>query len=450
MSSEVAVSVKGLGKCYHIYDKPRHRLKQALFRGRRRFFREFWALRDVSFDLRRGDVVGIIGRNGSGKSTLLQLIADTLTPTEGEITLNGRVTALLELGAGFNPEFTGRENVFLNGSIMGLDREEVAARYDEILAFAEIGEFIEQPVKTYSSGMFVRLAFAVAAHLDPDILIVDEALSVGDIRFQRKCFRKLEDLKSNGVTIMFVTHSTELVVNHCNHAVCLEKGRVRAVGAPRDVVNAYLDTLFGEGDDAGERIKRAGGGEPRGQGGEGGAPELNEDPGVDGCRKRRTYNPEEYRWGDRRAEIIDYLLIADGRVDPVTCPRSGPVEILMRVHFHEALNGVIYGLTVKTLDGTTVYASNTELKAVPVSTPAAGEAAEVRFAFTPALLPGDYFVSLGVAVEDPQQGTVAVDRRYDMVHIHIADVYDAFGIAELGMTIEERSADDAGGGGEPR
>lgn len=444
MSSDIAVSVQGLGKCYHIYEKPRHRLKQALFRGRRRFFREFWALKDVSFELRRGDIVGIIGRNGSGKSTLLQLIADTLTPTEGEIALHGRVTALLELGAGFNPEFTGRENVFLNGSIMGLSREQVAARYDEILAFAEIGEFIDQPVKTYSSGMFVRLAFAVAAHLDPDILIVDEALSVGDIRFQRKCFRKLEDLKSRGITILFVTHSTELVVNHCNHALCLERGRVRAIGKPRDVVNAYLDTLFGDGDAQPQRPAKEAV-TPGGQGGEGGGPDMNDDPQIDGGRRRRTYNPEEYRWGDRRASIIDYLLVAGDHVDPVSCPRDGQIEITMRVHFHADVRDVIYGLTIKTLDGTTVYASNTELKAVAVRNRRAGESVVIRFAFTPALVPGDYFVSLGVAAEDPEKGTVAVDRRYDMVHLNIADVYDAFGIAELGLSIQESETPARGG-----
>src|SRR5829696_2572400 len=189
---EVAISVRGAGKMHRIYDRPQDRLKQMLWRGRRQYGREFWALRDVSFELRRGEMMGIIGRNGSGKSTLLQIIAGTLTPSEGEVTVNGRVAALLELGSGFNPEFTGRENVFLNGSILGISREEIQQRFDDIAAFADIGGFIEQPVKTYSSGMLVRLAFAVQASIEPDVLIVDEALAGGDVFFRQKCYRRLE------------------------------------------------------------------------------------------------------------------------------------------------------------------------------------------------------------------------------------------------------------------
>ena len=185
------IRVENLSKCYQIYDKPQHRLWQGLFRGRKQFFREFWALKDVSFEVRRGETVGIIGRNGSGKSTLLQMICGTLTPTSGTIDVRGRVGALLELGAGFNPEFTGRENVYMNGSILGLTREEIDARYEDIVAFADIGQFIDQPLKTYSSGMYVRLAFAVIANIEADVLVIDEALAVGDAFFVQKCMRFL-------------------------------------------------------------------------------------------------------------------------------------------------------------------------------------------------------------------------------------------------------------------
>ena len=240
MSSEVVVRTHELGKCYHIYDRPSDRLKQTLFRGRRQFYREFWALRGVSLEVSKGQSVGIIGRNGSGKSTLLQLLAGTLTRTTGDISIHGRVSALLELGTGFNPEFTGRENVFLNGAILGISREEMESRFDAIARFADIGDFIDQPTKTYSSGMLVRLAFSVSINVDPEILIVDEALAVGDAGFKFKCLERLEDLTASGVTLLFVSHSTEEVKTFCNHAMYLEGGVVKARGSPEEVTELYL------------------------------------------------------------------------------------------------------------------------------------------------------------------------------------------------------------------
>ena len=220
MCSELAIRVEHLSKCYQIYERPQDRLKQSLWRGRRQFFREFWALRDLSCTLRRGETVGVIGRNGSGKSTLLQMICSTLTPTAGTIHVNGRVAALLELGAGFNPEFTGRENVRMNAALLGLTPSEIDARLPAILAFADIDDFVDQPVKTYSSGMFVRLAFAVIAHVDADILIIDEALAVGDGFFTQKCMRFLREFRENG-TLLFVSHDTSAVLNLCDRALWL-------------------------------------------------------------------------------------------------------------------------------------------------------------------------------------------------------------------------------------
>ncbi|MCW2278996.1 ABC transporter ATP-binding protein [Heliophilum fasciatum] len=260
-SDDIAIRVNNLSKCYHIYERPQDRLKQSLYprfqqlMGRQpsTYFREFWALRDVSFEIKKGETVGIIGRNGSGKSTLLQIICGTLTPTGGTVDTRGRIAALLELGSGFNPEFTGRENVYMNGSILGLSREEMDARFDDIAAFADIGEFIDQPVKTYSSGMYVRLAFAVAVAVEPQIMVVDEALSVGDIRFQNKCLRRLDEIKASGCSILFVSHSSTMIESFCDSVVWLEQGEIRDSGRPNEVVRRYVDYMAHGVNDSGNK-----------------------------------------------------------------------------------------------------------------------------------------------------------------------------------------------------
>lgn len=253
---EYAIVAEGLSKMYFLYDRPQDRLRQFVFPRLQRllrlpvrnYFREFWALRDVSFAIRKGETVGIIGRNGSGKSTLLQLVAGTLTPTLGKVQVNGRVSALLELGAGFNPEFTGRENIYLNAAILGMSRAEIDERIDDIIAFADIGDFIDQPVKTYSSGMFVRVAFSTAINVNPDILLVDEALAVGDIAFQQKCLYRIRELQEQGVTILLVSHSNNIIVEYCHRAIFLKAGRVMYDGPAPEAVRAYgMDILHEEG-----------------------------------------------------------------------------------------------------------------------------------------------------------------------------------------------------------
>jgi len=252
MSSDIAIKVENISKCYQIYDSPRDRLKQfflprvrqSVGLSSRTYFKEFWALKDISLEIKRGEAVGIIGRNGSGKSTLLQLICGTLNPTVGNIQANGRVSALLELGSGFNPEFTGRENVYLNGAILGLSNDEITERFDEIAAFADVGSYLDQPVKSYSSGMMVRLAFAVAINVQPEILIVDEALSVGDELFQRKCFAKIEAIRANGATILFVSHSASQIVELCDRAILIDAGELIAVGLPKQIVGRYQKLLY--------------------------------------------------------------------------------------------------------------------------------------------------------------------------------------------------------------
>lgn len=245
VNQDYAIEVSGLGKCYQIYSKPSDRLKQMLVRGRRQYFKEFWALRDVSFRIRKNETVAIIGRNGSGKSTLLQIICGTLNPTGGEVKVNGRVAALLELGAGFNPEFTGIENVYMAASLYGLSRTEVDQRLDAIAAFADIGAHLHQPVKTYSSGMYVRLAFAVIAHVDADILVVDEALAVGDAVFTQKCMRFIRKFRETG-TLLFVSHDMHSVLNLCQHAVWLHHGRVRDTGPAKSIAEKYLQYTLQE------------------------------------------------------------------------------------------------------------------------------------------------------------------------------------------------------------
>ena len=246
MSSESTIQVNNLGKHYQIYSRPQDRLKQTLWRGRKQFYHEFWALRGITLDICRGESIGIIGRNGSGKSTLLQIIAGTLTPSEGTINVNGRIAALLELGSGFNPDFTGRENVYINGALLGLSHREINRRFDEITAFADIGDFIDQPTKTYSSGMVVRLAFAVSVVVEPEILIVDEALAVGDAAFQFKCLHRIDALRRNGTTLLFVSHSMEMIKSFCQRALYLKNGQLQAIGAPEDIAELYLMDLRDE------------------------------------------------------------------------------------------------------------------------------------------------------------------------------------------------------------
>lgn len=266
MQNNIALHIENLSKCYHVYANPADRLKQAFWGKKKQFYKEFWALKDISFDVNQGEAVGIIGRNGSGKSTLLQLICKTLAPTSGQIKVNGRIAALLELGAGFNPEFTGRENVYMNGAILGFDRKAMNERFDSIAAFADIGNFIDQPVKTYSSGMFVRLAFAVQVCVEPNILIIDEALAVGDIFFQQKCHKKLTELLNNGTTILLVSHAMNQVEQFCQRALLLDEGTPLFFGKANEAVKRYYlaqqakDFIMNEGDAIGslEEIEKSG------------------------------------------------------------------------------------------------------------------------------------------------------------------------------------------------
>lgn len=443
MSSDVSVSVSGVSKCYQVYATPHDRLKQFLLprlaglarRQPRRYFKEFWALNHIDFEVRRGETLGIIGRNGSGKSTLLQIICGTLSPTGGRVETTGRVGALLELGAGFNPEFTGRENVYLNASILGLNQGEIDAAYDSIVAFADIGEFIDQPVKTYSSGMIVRLAFAVQANLSPDILIVDEALAVGDVKFQAKCFDHLSRLKKQGTSILLVTHSSEQIVTHCSRAILIESGEILQSGDPRDVVNRYQDLLFGKSSGAKKEAFTKAAAEAVSA--EATFSELSSEHDL--FSTHSGYNPHEYRWGDKAARFLDYRLSVGDTEYPSSIDTGASVTLSLSVRFDRSITSPILGMTIKTKDGVTVYGTNTDMQHVERFSQAGqqGSSALVDIRFTCDLAPGDYFISLGLATKNGEEVNPH-DRRYDSIHFQVSQSASFFGLVNLMSQITVR------------
>ncbi len=404
MCSELAINVAHLSKCYQIYERPQDRLKQALWRGRRQFFREFWALRDVSFTVQRGETIGIIGRNGSGKSTLLQMICGTLTPTAGTIQINGRVAALLELGAGFNPEFTGRENVRMNAALLGLAEAEIELRLSSILAFADIGEFIDQPVKTYSSGMFVRLAFAVIAHVDADVLIIDEALAVGDGFFTQKCMRFLRAFRENG-TLLFVSHDTSAVLNLCDRALWLERGMLRQEGTAKVVCEAYLADIS----DQQRRELGVNTVAPPAP-----TPSVAPRPILPPVDQRLSYlNHSRFRndielfdfqadaaaHGAGGARVITAALTDEHGATLTWAVGGNQVQLVIVVEALIAMERVIVGFFVKDRLGQLLFGDNTFLTRAdnPLAVNA-GDCFEAKFLFMlPILPPGEYSIDIGVA-----------------------------------------------------
>ena len=416
------IQVNGISKCYESYRKPIHRLWQSLSseKSGKKYYNEFWALKGVDLTVHKGETVGIVGKNGSGKSTLLQVIAGILKPTEGSCHTEGRISALLELGAGFNPEFTGMENARLNASIMGLSRDEFHQKLPDIVEFCGLGDFLQRPVKTYSSGMYVRLAFAVAINMNPDILIIDEALAVGDVRFQRKCFRRLDQLKESGVSILFVTHSTDSVLNYCDRAILLDEGQLKMTGSAKDVVQGYLEMMF----DSDAMVTEAVLIDPEDYA-------VDFDPTQDNCLLQPTYNANEHRWGDGRAKICNYQLLANGMPSKGYVQRGDELRIRMSVLYEHQVDDIIYGITVKTSDGKAVYGTNSRINGDLATIQRGGDLISIEFTLTLNLLAGDYFISLGVAQDHHMKDNVGVDRRYDLIHLHVARTAEAFGDADL-------------------
>lgn len=396
--SEV-LTVEGVSKRYDIYERPQDRLRQLLpprLRGGRRCFREFWALREVSFGLQRGDALGILGRNGAGKSTLLEIVAGTTSPTSGTVSARGRVGALLELGSGFSPEFTGRENVRLNAALLGLSSLEIDRRFEEIAAFAGIGEFMERPVKTYSTGMLLRVAFAVQTALQPEILIVDEALAVGDARFQKKCFERLAQLQRAGTTLLLVTHDSGTVVQFCTRAMILEGGRVYAAGEPQRIAREYHKLLFGPGD-----------------GDSGGA----ESGGF--CSRK------EVRYGTGEASIVRVGLRDARGEDAQVIETHSACEAYFHARFNAPVDRpVAYGFIVANARGVEVYGTKSGLHATALPAAQANGGYECRLRFVARLAPGRYFLSVALAHDD-ESGRF-LDYRFDALEFQVAGASRAF------------------------
>lgn len=382
MSSDSAIAVDGVSKMYRIYDRPINRLKEALWRGRRRWHREFWALQDVSFEVRRGSAFGIIGRNGAGKSTLLQIIAGTLSPTSGTVRVRGRIAALLELGSGFDMEATGRENVFMNAAILGLPRETVLRKYEDIVAFADIGDFVDQPVKTYSSGMFARLAFAVAVNLDPDILIVDEILAVGDALFQQKCVSRMRQMREKGLTLLFVSHSVDAIKSVCNDAILMEAGRGVEIGPAERVVDAYLELIRAE---------------------------MNRDRGVEPAETLAPAETAALPTGVRRygsgAVRIRSCRVLNDRLEPTRAFQFGETIVLdAEVEAQKDVDALNVSFLVRDTTGIDLLGTTTFDERVVLPTRRAGETLAVRFRFENVLRAGSYGISLAV--------TRVTDKKY--------------------------------------
>ena len=445
MSNDISVHVEDLSKAYQVYSRPEDRLKQFLYPRLQRllrqnpqsYYQEFWALRDISFNIHKGETVGVIGRNGSGKSTLLQLICGILHPTYGIVETYGRVAALLELGSGFNPEFTGRENVYMNAAILGLTSEEVDFRFDDIASFADVGDSMDQPTKHYSSGMVLRLAFAVQSQIEPDILIVDEALAVGDVKFQTKCFDRLKQLKKNGTSILLVTHSVDQIVTHCDKAILLEDGIPLEMGEPKRVTNRYMDLLFGKE----KKIMADKENQPKRKFSK---KEIElEDYELsfveDNFSKRQGYNPHEYRWGDGAAAILDFYLAKEDELYPRAVRSGQTIRLGVSIRFHTKIYRPILGVTIKTKEGFVVYGANSEMLKLNsfMQFGESGSVLRAEIEFICRLVHGDYFISLGVASKQGGE-VVPHDRRFDSVHLHVLPDESCFGLVDLKLQMKTK------------
>jgi ABC-type polysaccharide/polyol phosphate transport system ATPase subunit len=391
---------------------------------------EFHALRDVSFNLRKGESLGIIGLNGSGKSTLLQIIAGTLEPTSGTVKTNGRIAALLELGSGFNPDFTGKENIYLNATILGLSKSEIDAKYDDIVAFADIGDFIHQPVRTYSSGMGLRLAFAVVAHVEPDILIIDEALAVGDARFQSKCFCFLESLQKQGKTLLFVSHDVNSVARLCSSAVLLHQGKVHAIGKPSDVINEYSKILV-QGEPVMPTSEESKPQQARTRQNSDSVEEVSPD-------LRKAFLAEEnagelshgneFAYGGEKGEIHN-IQVQNAQGQEATVLVSGELfSVRFAVHAHESIVEPIYAMTIRDSKGQQIYGQNTFFAKVPTDDLNEGDEMEVLFHQSVNLGAGDYLISLGLTRFEGERLQV-IHRRYDAIQFKVLNTDGSFGIS---------------------
>ena len=409
---KIAISVEGVKKIYKLYQKPFHRVLDALGVGTHHY-KEHEALKGIDFQINQGECVGIIGTNGSGKSTILKIITGVVNPSEGRVVVDGRISALLELGAGFNMEYNGIENVYLNGTMLGFSEEEITAKLDAILEFADIGDYVYQPVKTYSSGMFVRLAFAVAINIEPEILIVDEALSVGDVFFQAKCYHKFEEFKQMGKTIVFVSHDLSSIQKYCDRVILLNKGEKLGEGAARDMIDAYKQVLVGQYQ----------------------APEeeetlLNDDQIRALAAQQAGHNPQLLEYGTKEAEIFDYYITDEKGVRTTAIVKGTKFTIHYKVKFHADKPAPIFTYKFKNARGTEITGTNTMYEKAFLESVSAGDVKEVTFTQVMSLQGGEYLLSLGCT---GFEGDIfqAYHRLYDVLNVTVISDKDTVGYYDM-------------------
>ena len=417
--SENAIEIKNISKMYKLYNKNSDRFKEALGLTKEKCYHEHYALKDVSFNVKKGETVGIIGTNGSGKSTILKIITGVLQPTRGEVNVDGRISALLELGAGFNMEYTGIENVYLNGTMMGFKKEEIDERLNSILQFADIGDFVNQPVKTYSSGMFVRLAFAVAINIDPEILIVDEALSVGDVFFQVKCYHKFEEFKKMGKTILFVSHDLGSISKYCDRVVLLNKGLKIDEGEPKEIVDEYKQILVKQEQkldvDKPQEVFQ-----------------QNEDEKE--WKSNLLLNPQVIDYGEKKAEIIDFAVVDNKGKITSNIEKGTEFEIRFKVRFYRTIEEPIFAFTIKDVQGTEITGTNTMYENISSGTVKNGEERIVSFKQRMDLQGKNYVLALGcVGFNDSR--FVVYHRLYDVCNINVISEKNTVGFYDMNSRV---------------
>ncbi len=415
-TKQLAIHVEGLNKVYRLYDHNRDRLVDSLGLARKKRYREHFALNGVDLDVYQGECVGIIGTNGSGKSTILKIITGVLNPTSGTVQVNGRISALLELGAGFNYEYNGIENVYLNGTMIGFSEKEIDEKLQDILDFADIGDYVYQPVKTYSSGMFVRLAFAVAINIDPEILIVDEALSVGDVFFQAKCYHKFEEFKKQGKTILFVSHDLSAISKYCDRAVLLNQGVKLGEGSPREMIDIYKQVLVGQYElPSGDKKANLA---------------ADEDIRKAAAEKVDGKNPQALEYGTKEAEIVEYYMTDGAGLRTSAILKGDPFTLHMKVRVHKDLQAPIFALSIKNIKGVEITGTNTMVEKSFLESVKAGEVLTITFTQKVRLQGGEYLLSLGVTGYEGDTFTV-YHRLYDILNLTVISDHDTVGYFDM-------------------
>lgn len=423
--NNIAIKVDNLTKIYHLYNKPQDRLKEALNPFKKSYHHDFYAMDDVSFEIKKGETIGIVGKNGAGKSTLLKMITGVLTQSNGNIQVDGKIASLLELGAGFNPEMTGLENIYLNGTLMGFSREEMDPKIDAILDFADIGEFIYQPVKMYSSGMFARLAFSVSINVDPDILIIDEALSVGDLAFQMKCFKKFQDFQEEGRTILFVTHALDTVIRYCSRGIVIDGGKKVFDGSSKDAIDSFKKILSGDFYEKDLEEKRK---------------LIYENNGKNLLKHAFKEHKEMDIYGNGKAHIVDYgTLDSEGNPADII-DYNTPFTIVMEVQFTELVENPIFAFTLKDAKGLEITGTNTHMKHMVTGIYDKDDIITVKFEQKANLQLGQYALSLG-CVNLNENGVEVYNRIYDALLFQVIGAAQMVGFYDLQSDINIESSD---------